>query len=334
MEAKIFLNESISYCKNLSIADLSSSDQIYSPLEDWILASIYIGKWVKSSTQKDYRQITFLVLPSRKCVAGFIALGAMFSSILSYEDKLSWNKVSTLVPGTELFWRKIETGDLSVGKIVGIDTISTEVVLKLIVTKSRKAKDINSIIYIPKNQFNKFQFSTEKPASQKKETTLTSNFVFLKELLGEINPSWASSDGHNLLLITNNLKFMSSIEKLFLKINDSASMPISIENLLSFEQLGNGKHSKLKISHPKGSLNSDAGLVILDGPSAFSIKEHVSENNNLLIIYDYLEFKENELDFLKEIDLVSTSNSELIKTLKIESFPFGFEFCTYSIARE
>jgi len=333
METKKNLEDSNSYCKKLSIADLSSSDQIYSPLEDWILACIYLGKWVKSSTQKDYRQITFLVLPSRKCAAGFVALGAMFSSIFSYEDKLSWNKISKLLPGTQIFWRKLETGDLSVGKIIGIDSISTEVALKLIVTKSRKAKDINSIIYIPKNQFKKFQFSIEKPASEKKEVSLTSNFIFLKELLGEINPSWASSDGHSLLLITNIVKFMSSIEKLFLKINDSVCMPISLNNLLSFEQLGNGKQSKLKISHPKGTLNSGAGLVILDGPSAFSIKEHLSEDNDLLIIYDYLEFKENELAFLNEIELVSTPNLGLINSLELESFPFGFEFCTYSIAR-
>lgn len=333
METKKNLEDSISYCENLSIADFSTLDQNYSPLEDWILASIYLGKWVKSATQKDSRQMTFLVVPSRKCVAAFVALGAMFSSIYSYENKLSWSKISILAPGTELFWRRLETGDLYVGKVEGIVTISNDVVLKLVVTKSRKAKDINSIIYIPKNQFSKFQFSTEKPASDKKETSLTSNFTFLKELLGEINQSWANSEGHDLLLITNIVKFKNSIENLFLKINNLQSQPISIGNLLAFEQLGNGKQSKLKISHPKGALNSNAGLIILDGPSAFSIKEHLSEDSDILIIYDYLEFKENELNFVKEVDLVSLPNHNLLNTFYIESFPVGFEFCTYSLAR-
>ena len=327
------LDGPISFCKNLTIADLSISSQTYTPIEDWILACIYLGNWAKSATKKDSRQITFVVLPSRKCTAAFIALGAMISSIFSFEDKLSWQKISTLAPGTELFWKRLETGDLSVGKVVGIDFIVSEVVLKLIVTKSRKAKDVNSIIYIPKNQFHKFKFSTEKPASDKKETSLTSSIAFLSDLLGDLSQSWISSEGHDLLLITNIIKFKFSIEKLFLKINDSLVKPISIENLLSFEQLGNGKHSKLKISHPKGIINSDSGLVILDGPNSFSIKEHISPNNDLLIIYDYLEFKEAELDFINEVDLISFSNSELEKTFNIKSFPVGFEFCTYSIAR-
>jgi hypothetical protein len=327
------LEDPSSSCIKLSITDLSSSSPTYSPLEDWIVASIYLGKWIKSLKKKDSRQITFLVLPSRKCAPAFIALGAMISSVTSYEDNFSWNKISRLAPGAELFWRRIETGDSYAGKVIGVDEISSEVAIKLIITKSRKVKDINSIIYIPKNQFNKFQFGTEKPVSEKKDTSLISNFEFLKELLGEINQKWAKSDGHDLLLVTNIVKFKSSIENLYLKINNSSIKPISIENLLSFEQLGNGKQSKLKITHPKGILNSSAGLVILDGPNAFSVKEHISEDNDLLIIYDYLEFKESELDFIKEVDLVSLQNSDPLRNLNMEIFPVGYEFCTYSISR-
>jgi hypothetical protein len=130
-------------------------------------------------------------------------------------------------------------------------------------------------------------------------------------------------------------QFKSSIDCLLVGAGDQCGRPIEFESLLGFEKLGDGRHSKMKISHSKGDLDSSAELVILDGPSAFSIKEHIPLKNDLLIIFDSLEFSENELEFVNELELVaetidfSYGPSHAI----VEKFPVGFEISSYSFLR-
>ena len=325
----------IGFRQPLYISDKASINVDVDSIGEWAKACIYLGKWAKSQYRKDTRRITFVVLPSRKIATAFISLGVLISSIGSYKDGLSWTKFSTLDSGVEIYWKRGESGDLFIGKVMGVELIASEHAIKLEITKSRKTKDIGSIILIPESQFNKFQFSLEKPASAQREVVINASISFMGHLLGDVSPAWAKSDGQDLLLVTKMNQFKSSIECLLLGVSDRGEYPIEFESLLGFEKLGDGRHSKMKISHPKGDLESNAELVILDGPSAFSIKEHIPLKNDLLIIFDSLEFNENELEFVNELELVAEAadfNDDLSHAIE-KKFPVGFEISSYSFLR-
>lgn len=325
----------IGFRKPLYISDKASINVAVDLIGEWAKACIYLGKWAKSQYKKDTRRITFLVLPSREIATAFISLGALISSVGSYKDGLSWTKFSTLDSGVEIYWKRVESGDLFIGKVVGVELIASEPAIKLEITKSRKNKDIGSIILIPEAQFNKFQFSLEKPASAQREVVINASIAFMGQLLGDVSPAWAKSDGQDLLLVTKMNQFKSSIDCLLAGVGDQCEHPIEFESLLGFEKLGDGRHSKMKISHPKGDLDSSAELVILDGPSAFSIKEHIPLKNDLLIVFDSLEFSENELEFVNELELAAETidfGDESSHDIA-EKFPVGFEISSYSFLR-
>jgi len=325
----------IGFRKPLYVSDKAHIDTASDAIGEWVKACIYIGKWAKSCYRKDNRRITIVVLPSREVATAFIALGALISSISSYKDGLSWTKFSTLDSGLEIYWKKVETGELFIGRVMGIEPIGSEPAIKLEITKSRKSRDVGTKILIPEGQFNKFQFSLEKPASVQKEVDINASIAFIDQLIGDISPSWAKSDGQDLLLVTKIKQFQSSIDCLLAAVGDEALQSIKFQSLLGFERLGDGKHSKLKISHSKGNLESTAELVILDGPSAFSIKEHISVRSDLLIAFDTLEFNENELAFVNELEVVAEPDDckdDLFYGAK-EKFPVGFEVSSYSFPR-
>jgi hypothetical protein len=325
----------IGFQQPLYISDKASINVDIDSIGEWAKACIYLGKWTKSQYRKDTRRITFVVLPSREIATAFISLGVLISSIGSYKDELSWTKFSTLDSCVEIYWKRGESGDLFIGKVMGVELIASESAIKLEITKSRKTKDIGSIILIPESQFNKFQFSLEKPASAQREVVINTSISFMGHLLGDVSPAWAKSDGQDLLLVTKMNQFKSSIECLLVGVSDRDEHPIEFESLLGFEKLGDGRRSKMKISHPKGDLESNAELVILDGPSAFSIKEHIPLKNDLLIVFDSLEFNENELEFVSELELAAeTVNfSDESSHIIAEKFPVGFEISSYSFLR-
>ena len=324
----------IGFRQPLYISDKTSIDIAADSIGEWVKACIYLGKWAKSQYRKDTRRITFVVLPSRESATAFIALGVLISSVSAYKDGLTWAKFSTLDSGVEIYWKRVEYGNLCIGNVNGIELIESESAIKLEITKSPK-KDIGSTILIPESQFNKFQFSLEKPASAQREVVINESLTFMEHLIGGISPAWAKSDGQDLLLVTNMNQFKSSIEYLCAGVGGLDAHPIKFESLLGFEKLGNDRHSKLKISHSKGDLKSNAELVILDGPSAFSIKEHVPLKNDLLIVFDSLEFNENELGFVNELEsIVEPDNFDDESSHAIaEKFPVGFEASSYSFSR-
>ena len=319
----------------LLISDSGVIDGFSESIDEWVKACLYLGWWAKSGYQKEKRRITIVVLPTRETTTAFIALGALVRSISSYKDGLTWEKFSRLESGMEVYWKRIEAGDLYVGRVVGVELIGTESAIKLEITKSRKAKVVGSLMLIPEGQFNKFQFSLEKPASSQREVVINAGISFMDRLIGNVSPAWAKSDGQDLLLITKMNQFKSSIENVLIGVGTPDAMSsIDLESLLGFEQLGDGRQSKMKITHPKGPLSSNAELVILDGPAAFSIREHVPLTNDLLIIFDSLEFNENELDFVKELQSVAESN-DLSNDSAIcgGQFPVGVEVSSYCFSR-
>ena len=334
MEIETF-DSLIGFRKPLYISDKAGINISGDPIEEWAKACIYVGNWAKSQYKKESRRITLLVLPTREIATAFISLGALISSIRSYKDGLSWNKFSTLDSGVEIYWKRIESGDLFIGKVVGVELIASEPAIKLEITKSRKTKDVGSIILIPEGQFNKFQFSLEKPASAQREVAINASIAFIEHLLGNVSPAWANSDGQDLLLVTKMNQFKSSIDCLLAGVGDQCQHLIEFESLLGFEKLGDGRHSKMKISHPKGDLESSAELVILDGPSAFSLKDHIPLKSDLLIVFYSLLFNENELEFVNDLELAAEANnySEESPHKITEKFPVGFEISTYSFLR-
>lgn len=332
---KIGFESLIGFRSPLYVSDKAGIDVAIDLIEEWAKACIYLGNWAKSQYRKDKRRITFLVLPSREIAPAFISLGALISSMSSYKDGLGWSKFSTLDSNVEIYWKRLESGELFIGKVVGVELIESEPAIKLEITKSRKAKDLGTRILIPRAQFNKFQFSLEKPRSAQKEVTMNSSIAFMQHLLGDTSPAWAKSDGEDLLLVTKINQFKSSINCLLAGVGANSEHQIKFESLLGFEKLGDGTHSKMKISHPKGDLVSSAELVILDGPSAFSIKEHLPRVNDLFIVLDSLEFNENELEFLNQLEFAAetASYSNELPHAIAEKFPVGIEVSSYSFLR-
>jgi hypothetical protein len=319
----------------LFISDKGIFDITSDTIEPWAKACMYLGKWAKSRYRKDTRRITFVVLPSREIATAFISLGALISSVRSYKDELSWTKFSTLDSGLEIYWKRLETGDLYFGNVIGVELIDSEPGIKLKITRSRKKSDINAEIWIPEDQFTKYKFSLEKPASAKREAVINTSLEFLEHLIGNVSPNWAKSDGQDLLLVTKINRFKSSIDCMVAAVGNEDFHTIKFESLLGFEKLGDTRLSKLKISHPRGCINTSAELVILDGPSSFSIKEHIPPINDLLVVLDLIEFNENEFMFVNELQGLAELEELKEDALNIaaEKFPIGFEVSSYSFPR-
>jgi hypothetical protein len=324
----------IDFRRSLLISDVTGVRDTSAPIGDWVKACIFLGMWVKSQYQKDTRRITFVVLPSRDIATAFIALGALVSSLRNYKDGLSWEKFSTLSSGVEIFWKKIETGNLFTGRVLGVECMASETAIKLEITKSRKSKDIGVTMLIPESQFNRYHFSVERPASSKREAVINSSLEFMELMIGNVAPAWAVSNGQDLLLVTKMNKFKALIHNVLVGVEMDKSPTMPLENLLGFEQLGIGRHSKMKITHPKGDLDTNADLVILDGSSAFSIKDHIPLASDLLIVFESLEFNENELEFVNQVELATQANAAPFEfSITLGSFPVGFEVSSYSFTR-
>ena len=328
------LDSLLDFDQTLYIAGDADTHSQPNPIDEWAKACIFLGMWAKSKYQKDVRRVTFVVLPSREITTAFIAFGSLISSMSNYKDGLTWETFSILDPSVEIFWKRNDAESLYSGNVISVESISSELAIKLEIKESRRKQDVGSVILIPERQFHGWQFSLERPASKRRELAVNVGIAFMEQLIGKISPAWAKSSGHDLLLVTKMSQFKTSIENLLVGVANEGGKYINLESLLGFEQHGDGRHSKMKITHHMRELKTNAGLVILDGPSAFSIKDHVPPFNDLLIVLESSEFNENELGFIGELESAAVADTlvdENLNTLGL--LPAGFEVSSYAYER-
>ncbi len=297
----------------------------------WIDFLIAMGGWSRRNQQKSRRIISLILVPSRTLAAGFCALGSLLEGARTFEDSLTWPSFRTLPVGTTVHWKQKQGRSNFSGKILGFEDIFGTEFISLEVTKpaSVARKGLNQ--KFSKNHFDEYLFTTEQPANTSKVLAMDDANKILTSWIGHLNPKWIWSDGAESLIVTSMSGFEKDLSDIYLTCNDL--LPIPLLNILCFEKNNVDSHSKLRISHPKGELEGEFPLVILDGPEAFHRFIYSSNSSNLLIILERSEY----LDDIHNTVLQLRSNGEeCLELLDIGLpviIPSGIELIAYSIER-
>ena len=312
---------------NLSVMD---GNELLS-LPEWSAALIWLGAWCRKHQFSHKRLITFAVLPTRDLASAFACIGSLFAGARAFEDTLSWARFSCLPAESKVFWCLKDGRRRYEGNVVGLEMNSG---LKFMVVKVLKAPrhvDRGSIFKISQKYFDDYKFTEEKPPSTSKIFSFKNTEQFICNLLGKINPKWIEVDGAEGILITSMANFEKTLSGLSLKIDGQQFLPM--RDLLCIEINGKQAHAKLRMSHPRGNLSGNFPLVILDGPDAFYVHEHLDNASNLLVILDRSEYREG---IHNDVLQLKSTAEDLPKNYFCDipdNFPSGIEFAAYVIDR-
>lgn len=312
---------------NLSVMD---GNELLS-LPEWSAALIWIGAWCRKHQFPCKRLITFAVLPTRDLASAFACIGSLLAGAKAFEDSLSWTRFSRLPAESKVFWCLLDGRKRYEGNVVGLEMDSGLEFMVVKVLNAPRRADRGSIFKISQRRFDDYKFSEEKPPSTSKIFSFKNAEQFISNLLGKINPNWIEADGAEGILITSMANFEKTLSGLSLKIDGQQLLPM--RDLLCIELNGKQAHSKLRMSHPRGNLSGNFPLVILDGPDAFYIHEHLDNASNLLVILDRSEYREGIHNNVLQLK----SNAEDFPKDYFhdipDNFPSGIEFAAYVIDR-
>lgn len=298
-------------------------------LPDWAASLICLGAWCRSCQLVGKRLIVFAVLPTRELAAAFAGFGCLVSGAAEFEDALSWPIFKKLPSGQSVFWVHRNTSSRYCGEIVGFKKSDDAEFIIVKVTKAPRKAEIGMILEISRPYFDDYRFTEEKPLSVSKATLFETTRFSLESLLSNLNPKWIWADGAEGLIVSNVEKFESSIEDLSLSIDGKS--PILMSNMLCLGRNKDHGHAKLRIDHPRGTLNGDFPLAILDGSNAFMMHEHLSTVPNILVILDRSEYQANVDDKVLELSSISQEiKAEFISTMP-GNFAPGIELAAYLI---
>lgn len=298
---------------------------------DWASSLAWLGAWCRLNQQPGKRLIVFAVLPTRELAAAFAGLGCLIAGAGAFEETLSWPTFKNMPAGRCVFWIHNNTGMRYSGEITGFEEYGgTEFIVVKITNASKNKKSyVGSSIKINQRYFEDYRFTEEKPPSAPKSMSLDTVSSLLKALIGNISPKWIWSDGAEGLLVTSVTKFVSAIENLSLSI--SGKQPITLSAILCMARNKGHDHAKLRLDHPKGSLDGNFPVAILDGSKAFEMHEHLASIPNLLIILDRSEYQERIHDTALLLGGISQDISpEFMQTIP-EKFAPGIELSAYLI---
>lgn len=289
-----------------------------SSLPDWAESLIRLGAWCRSCQQDGKRLIVFAVLPTRELAAAFASFGCLVSGAAEFEDALSWPTFKKMPIGQSVFWVHRNTSSRYCGEILDFKENEGAEFIIVKVTKAQRKAEIGMIREISRSYFDDYRFTEEKPPSKSKAERFETTQLSLSSLVSNLNPKWIWADGAEALIVSSVDNFESSIEGLSLSIDGKS--PISMSNLLCLGRNRDHGHAKLRIDHPRGTLNGDFPLAILDGPNAFMMHEHLSMVPNILVILDRCEYQASIDDKVLEL----SSISQEIKTEFISAMPGNF----------
>ena len=313
---------------SLSISVLDKGEK--SSLPDWAATMIWLGSWCRLNQQAGKRLIVFVVLPTRALAAPFAGLGCLIAGSSVFENSISWPKFKKMQPGESVFWLNKNTGVNFSGKIAGFrEHDGNEFIIVKVTNASKNRKShVGSIIEINQRYFDDYRFKEEKPPTLPKAVSLDAVMHSLKAIVQNIDPKWIWADGSEGLLITNLAIFESSIEGLSLSIDCKSA--ISISDMLCFGRNDHQNHAKIRIDHPRGELEGNFPLVILDGVNAFMMHEHLGSIPNMLIILDRSEYQDGINDKVLELRSVSSTIANFQCAIPVKFAP-GIEISAYLI---
>lgn len=300
------------------------------PIPHWALAFMWLGAWCRSYRGPGKRLIVFAVVPSRDLAAAFSCFGSLVEGSRSFEDKLSWTRFRALPPGALVFWKQPRDKKSFSGTIIGFERpYGGDEFIRIQVTKPVSIAKTGLIQNISERYFDEFQFSVEQPPSTNRANVYTKAENFIKRLVGKINPKWIWADGAEALLVTGLAKFDQTLSDLSLVTGEAQSAPLM--ELLCAARNHSPNQSKVRVSHPRGSISGTFPLVILDGPEAFYVHEHLDATANILVILDRSEYRPDINNVVLQLGSVTGCDAECVHIGVPDEFPPGVEISAYIV---
>jgi hypothetical protein len=318
---------------NLRPVDLSNRISVLdgcdkSSLPDWAASLVWLGAWCRSNRLAGKRLIVFAVLPTRELAAAFAGLGCLMAGASNFEDALSWPMFRKLLSGRGVFWKSNNGKKRYGGNIVGFKECDGSEFIVVDVTKASKKAEVGTLWNISRNHFDDYRFTEEKPPTITRSASLDAVEQTLRSLVNNLNPKWIWADGAEGLLVTSVATFDSEIAGISLSIDEQT--PITISDLLCLGRNKGQNHAKLRIDHPRGTLTGNFPLVILDGPQAFMVHEHLAEVTNMIVILDRSEYQEGIHDAVLALRSISSDvqNTDFMDSMPGKFTP-GIELAAY-----
>lgn len=312
---------------SLRISVLDSGEKMALP--DWAASLVWLGAWCRSNQPLGKRLIVFAVLPTRDLAAAFASLGCLVAGASVFEDSLSWPTFKKLPAGRTVFWMHRNTKARYCGEIVGFKEYEGSEFIVVRVTKAPKKSEVGFNREISSAYFNDYRFTEEKPPSVPRAESFQAAWESLEPLVENPNPKWIWADGAEALLVTGVSTFESAISNLSLSIDGKP--PVAIAKVVCLERNKVQSHAKLRIEHPRGTLEGGFPLAILDGAKAFMVHEHLASVPNMLVILDRSEYQEEIHNKVLELRSISQDGNAHFQGSIPNSFAPGIELAAYLI---
>lgn len=314
------------FSRRISVVDGS----LRSSLPDWAASLVWLGEWSRLNRVAAKRLIIFVVLPAREFSAAFLGLGCLLAGARQYEDALSWPRFKALEVGRPVFWSRKDGTNRYRGSLLGAEERGGAEFMSVDVTRAPRRAEVGTRLTINRRYFDDYRFTEEEPPTGPRALSLNAAGKALGCLVETLNPKWIWADGAEGLVVTSVATFETSMTDLAISVDDLP--PIAMSDLLCSGRNNSQGHGKLRIDHPKGALSGDFPLIILDGPSAFGIHEHLSTLSNILVVLDRSEYSEDIHNTALGVRSISTEclNAVLADSMP-NTFASGIEIAAYLI---
>ena len=300
------------------------------PLPDWSAFLIWLGFWCRMQNFPGKRIVVYAVLPNRELAAGFAGLGCLLAGANVYADTLSWPRFRAMQTGEVVYWKQPPNGIPFMGTILGFDLIEGVEFIKVRVTKPSAAANQGVIQSVSASRFETYLFSEQPPPTRTRATSLSKAEEVISALTGSQKQRWIWADSSDGIIVTSMRKFEETASEIDIVVEGTSPLPL-IE-LLSIGKSGQKIHSKLRFTHPRGDIAEALPLVILDGPDAYAVHEHVPVNSNLLIVLDRSEYQEGIHDSVLQLASISEDTASVALAREApETFPPGIELLSYLV---
>lgn len=314
------------FSRRISVVDGS----LRASLPDWAASLVWLGGWCRSNRVAGKRLIAFVVLPAREFAAAFLGLGCLLAGARQYEDSLSWPKFKALEVGRRVFWSRRDGTTRYQGSLLGAAECGGAEFIAVEVTKAPRRAEIGTRLMINRKYFDDYRFTEEEPPTRPRALSLNAAGQSLACLVENFNPKWIWTDGAEGLVVTSVATFETSMTSLAISVDGRP--PIGMSDILCSDRNNSQGHAKLRIDHPRGALAGHFPLVILDGPGAFAVHEHLSTASNVLVVLDRSEYREDIHNAALGVRSISSEglNAVLANSMP-NTFSRGIEIAAYRI---
>jgi hypothetical protein len=299
-----------------------------SRVPNWAQSFVWLGDVCRSVRTQDQRLIVFVVVPNRSMAAAFIALGALLAGARSFADSLSWPRFRAMSRDSIVHWKERDGEKMFSGRIIAFEELYGTEFIRLAVTKPVFLAKKGHITLIPRDQFEKFLFTEDQPPAAARTFAFARSEALLKNLIGGLHPKWLWADGAEALIVTKISDFETALAELAMSWD--GAQPALLLDLLCLAPTDTGTLAKVRITHPRGSMNGNFPLAILDGPDAFRAHEHLGRCN-ILAIVDRSEYGHEIHDHVLSLNSVARKGQPNGFGSRPEFLPVGIEIAAYLV---